>query len=443
MFADPSSQGDDVGGKRDERLDIELTGAETLLSQISETGRERHDLDRNTRRPKAVSERAWFSEDYQDVDVRRESREEPEQCDLPAGEPPNMVEEEHPESTCVHVRHVPGVDGNNSAANGHDPVRMLGRQAESSRAAALIAAGTALHADAVAVEAALALAAVDIPSILLRGAVIARHFYGRSEVRAYGDADLLVEHSHRARAEHVFRDLGFEHVAVLGQRAADRPPWSSTWSRRADNAELDLHWSLVGARRPPYQVWETLRREVEPVAVLHSDLQGLNIAAAAFVVALHAAHHGPVMRRTLDDLARALERPREPWEDACRIARELDALQAFGAGLRLLPAGADLAAELRLPATRDVEALLRSEAAPPTALGFDWLARTPGLRRKLVYLGGKLVPDAKFMRAWSPVARSGSRTGLALAYLWRPFWLALHVPSGMRAWLIARRRAGE
>jgi hypothetical protein len=75
------------------------------------------------------------------------------------------------------------------------------------------------------------------------------------------------------------------------------------------------------------------------------------------------------------------------------------------------------------------------------ALGFDWLDQTPGMTSKLRLAWGKVVPDADFMRVWSPLARGGSRTGLALAYLWRPVWLLLHAGPGYRAWRAARGEA--
>jgi hypothetical protein len=50
------------------------------------------------------------------------------------------------------------------------------------------------------------------------------------------------------------------------------------------------------------------------------------------------------------------------------------------------------------------------------------------------------VPDAEFMRSWSPLASRGT-VGLAVAYMWRPLWLARHAPRGFIAWARARSRA--
>jgi hypothetical protein len=123
------------------------------------------------------------------------------------------------------------------------------------------------------------------------------------------------------------------------------------------------------------------------------------------------------------------------------LAARIDASEAFAAGLRLLPDGEQLAEELALPAVYSVETLLRAESAPPMSLGFDWLARTPGARRKLALVLGKLVPDKEFMRAWSPLAGRRTKSGLALAYAWRPLWLIWHSVPGFRAWLAAQKRS--
>jgi hypothetical protein len=228
----------------------------------------------------------------------------------------------------------------------------------------------------------------------------------------------------------------------LGRRADDRPPWSSTWWRRRDEGNVDLHWTIPGMRALPETVWLVLQREGMPLRVAESEVTGLNAPATAVVVALHAAHHGIGAAAPLDDLQRAVHQwPDALWREALSLARELDATIAFAIGLRLDPAGAELADRLRLPAASSTELILRSGTAPPMALGFDWLDQTSGLGSKARLAWGKVVPDAAFMRVWSPLARGGSRTGLALAYAWRPVWLLLHAAPGYRSWRAARREA--
>jgi len=306
-------------------------------------------------------------------------------------------------------------------------------------AADLLAVGAALHADAVAVEAAAALTVAGIAPVLLRGRVIAHHLYDPDEIRSYADADLLIPERKREAAEATLRATGYVHLAVLGQGSEDRPRWSSTWVRTRDGGEVDLHWTLAGVRAAADRTWAVLTAEAQPLAP--GEIQGLNARATALVVALHAAHHGVAATRPLEDLRRAVARfPRDVWIGAHELATKLEALDAMSAGLRLVQRGAELAEALGLPRVGQVETILRAESAPPTALGFEWLSQTPGLRRKTILLAGKIVPGREFMRAWFPAAQR-SRLALVLAYVWRPLWLIWHSRRGIRAWLHARARA--
>jgi hypothetical protein len=229
---------------------------------------------------------------------------------------------------------------------------------------------------------------------------------------------------------------------VLGQRPDDRPPWARTWKRADDGGNVDLHMTLLGAEASPADVWSLLTAEVEPLKLAHGHLEGLNRHATAVVVTLHVAHHGREVRKPLDDLARAVERfPHPTWLAAVALAEQLAATPAFAAGLRLRPEGAKLAERLQLREDPSAEIILRADTAPPMALGFEWLSHVPGIRAKGRLIAGKVVPDAEFMRAWSPAARRYGRPGLVLAYIWRPLWLVWHAPRAFRAWSAAKKRA--
>lgn len=300
----------------------------------------------------------------------------------------------------------------------------------------------ALVADGAAVEAVAAFRQAGIRSILLRGPSVARHLYTAGESRGYVDADLLIEHAQRANAERLLAELGFEEAAVLGPHPDDRPLPSTTWMRGA--SEVDLHWTIIGARVPPDAVWQVLAKETVEFDVLRVTVEGLTAPATALVIALHAAHHGPEVPRTLSDVERGVERLKpEAWREAATLAERLDAMPAFALGLRLVPAGSELARNLGLPDQPTVEALLRATGASPTALGFEWLARVPTGRAKARLIVSKVVPERRFMRAWFPPARGGSGLALALGYVWRPLWLLLHAGPGLVAWRRARTDAGH
>jgi hypothetical protein len=305
----------------------------------------------------------------------------------------------------------------------------------------MAAAAASLRSDLVAAEVAEAFRTAGIGSILLRGPSIARHLYGATDSREYVDVDFLVAPAAMGKAEQILADRGFEHSAVLGQRPDDRPPWARTWFRTADGGYVDLHRTIVGVGSAPDEAWALLSNEGEPIEVARASLEGLNAGATAVVVALHAAHHGSGIRKPLEDLSRAIERfPHATWETASKLAERLEATPAFASGMRLLPAGAELAERLELPSDASAEVILRAGGAPPMALGFEWLTHVPGIRGKARLVVGKLVPDREFMVAWSPLASRG-RAGLLTAYAWRLLWLAGHAISGFRAWRRAHRSA--
>jgi hypothetical protein len=304
-----------------------------------------------------------------------------------------------------------------------------------------VRAARTLQLDVAAAEVTKALGDARVSCIVIRGPSLTRRLYSPGQGRDYLDVDLLVAPECFARAEERLGALGFAHVASMMQRSDDRPVHARTWEREVDSAVVDLHRTIIGARAPDAAVWDVMQTEAEAIKVGGRELNGLSAAATALVVALHAAQHGRRSPQPLDDLRRALERlPRTAWEEASRLAEQLDAIESFGVGLSLLPAGGQLIDSLGLATTLTAESVLRADTSPPTALGFEWLTHVPGIRAKARLLAGKLAPDVEFMCAWSPLARRG-KAGLVLAYLWRPVWLAWHAPRGFLAWAEARRRA--
>jgi hypothetical protein len=306
-------------------------------------------------------------------------------------------------------------------------------------ASELLAVGVSLQNDAVTAEVVSALDKARVESVLLRGPAIARWLYSDASARPYVDVDLLVAYDQLISAGSVLQGLGFENRTVEGVLSHDRPAHAQTWLRPGNGTALDLHHSLVGARLEPAQVWRVLAAETQTIAVHDTPVAILGIPGRGVVVALHAAQHGAGVGKPLADLARALElMSADHWLAASGLAARLDATEAFAAGLRLLPAGEACANRLRLPEERSAETILRASTPPATALGFDWLARTPGLRGKARLAARKIAPDAAFMRAWSPLARRG-HAGLGAAYFWRVAWLVRHAGPGFMAWKRAKR----
>lgn len=283
------------------------------------------------------------------------------------------------------------------------------------------------------------LEAAGVPSILLKGPAIAGWLYRGRGVRTYGDTDLLVPPDRWDLAMTTLGRLGFEDG--LGDMAHPRMESFTSHPLARGNESLDLHCTLWGIQVPPERAWEVLAANTEPMSIGGRTLLVLAPAARAMHVALHAAQHGYDEGKPVHDLELALELlPDDLWAEAAVVAAELDALGGFATGLRLLPAGRELAERLGVEREASVDALLRV-AHVPLSQGFEELSNARGISAKLAILLGELAPTAEFMRWWLPLARRG-RLGLAAAYLWRPLYLALRAGPGLVAWRRARRAAG-
>jgi putative nucleotidyltransferase-like protein len=288
-----------------------------------------------------------------------------------------------------------------------------------------------------------ALRGEGIPSILLRGPAIALWLYEGK--RWYSDIDLLLPPWSLDRAYEFAGRLGYTCTSFLPSSAYDRPLSNTKWLRDSDGIKLELHRTLDGVAVTDEVAWDTFAAETEELAFGVGRFQAtvLRPPARAFVIAVHAAHHGPTFSQPVEDLALALERlPRGEWTRAAALAKRLEATAAFAAGLRLHPEGEAVANSIGLPRTRSVETELSATGAPPMALMFEWLGQLEGLRPKAIFLAREIFPPPRFMRVASRLAQRG-HGGLAVAYVWRPFSLLWRVPRALAAWRRARRRTGK
>lgn len=299
-----------------------------------------------------------------------------------------------------------------------------------------------LALDAGTVEVLRAFEQAGVEALLLKGPSIARWLYAEGEPRTYIDCDLLVAPTDVLAAEEVLASLSF--TRQFDDR--EMPSWwrehASAWSRGGDGLTVDLHRTLPGVGVDAEGVWRALSAETDVVLVARHPVPTLSLPGRALHVALHAAQHGPGWARPIADLERALAAADDDlWLEAAALAAELDATDAFATGLRLAPAGAELATRLRLAPPRSVDAELRAGSPPPLALGFEQLAGADGTRAKAEIVWRKLVPPVGFIRHWDPRAAHG-RVALVRAYVRRPLWLMRRAPRGLEAWWRARRSVG-
>ena len=278
-----------------------------------------------------------------------------------------------------------------------------------------------------------ALATQDVDALLLKGPTIARLLYVDGEQRHYVDTDLLVSPSTVRAAEDVLRRLGYQRdigprsMALIGSHGY-------AWRQPGRPMAVDLHHTLPGVAGSPGQLWEALRPYVVSIELHGTAIAALDSAAVAFHVALHAAHHGVRAEKSMSDLGHALSRVgHDEWAAARALAAHVDAIDAFGAGLRMLPQGAALATQLRLPVGGSRRVTMVAMGAPSVAVAADRLRATPGVRAKAMLLLRKAFPPADFVRLGWPLARRG-RVGLVLAYPWRLAMLARQAVPAVTAW---------
>jgi len=280
---------------------------------------------------------------------------------------------------------------------------------------------------------------MGVQAVLLKGASLVGWLYPEDSAH-YSDADILVRPQDEQRAAEALGTLGFE-------RALDdssMPDWwrehGSDWRRAQDAVAVDLHRRLVGVGVDPATAWPLLTAERDTMTVGGYPAPVLAPPARLVHVTLHAAQDGPRKGgKALLHLQRSIERfDDELWRSATDLAEQLQATDAFAAGLRLAPDGVALAERLGIPEVRSVDAALRARSGHEPALSFEQLAQAPGLRSRVEIGLRKLFPPREFLIHWDPRAGENRRR-LALARVRRPFWVLGGAPKAFRAWWRARR----
>ena len=188
---------------------------------------------------------------------------------------------------------------------------------------------------------------------------------------------------------------------------------------------MDLHRSLPGVAVGEESAWRLLSADPAVVPVAGRSVPALALPGRALHVALHAAHHGVRWR---------------PPRDRIWSARSLARTTISGGGrrrsrtssTRSTHSSRDCGSKRRSRADRSawapacessVYARLRASTPPPTALGFEQLARAEGMRRRAAIVWRKLVPPAAF-------SATGIRVRPTAASAWcaptsrRPVWIA-------------------
>jgi hypothetical protein len=302
--------------------------------------------------------------------------------------------------------------------------------------------------DAAAVECLDALEVAGVEALLLKGPALDRRLYQPREHRGYSDIDLLVDPQGLDKARQTLAGLGYDSGEPPGIDDVAGVLHAEAWFRYPDlevrPLVIDIHWRLAGCDAPADVTWEELaarrgRIELDGRAVATLTDDGL-----ALHLATHAAQDGPVNVKALADLDRGVKRwPLEVWRSAARLANDLDGTQAFAAGLRLTRPGAELARELELPPSDELDwAIHNRETRPRGTFHLHALAEARGAAQRLDVIRRSLFPRREWITWEYRWAEDAGTTGLIAAY-------ALHLlraPTlAARAWRYRsrERRAGR
>jgi hypothetical protein len=295
--------------------------------------------------------------------------------------------------------------------------------------------------DAAAAEALDRFDAQGIPCVLLKGAALSRLLYTSEKQRGYNDVDLLIAPGHLEVAHRILEGLGYTNItAAQGVEDVAGAVHAETWVRRSEEIGplmLDLHFRLPGVKAAPEEAWKILSARQQLIEVGGRKAPVLDRDGLALHVAIHAGQHGPQDPKPQADLRYALEQwPRELWRDAYGLAAQLDAVAAFAHGLRLTPAGAQLAEELGLPPTDDLEWQMNNlELRPRGTFHLQALFEASGARERLRVLRRVVWPPREWFEWADPGTRKGGARLLAarLRHILRtPLW-------ALRALLYHRR----
>jgi hypothetical protein len=267
------------------------------------------------------------------------------------------------------------------------------------------------------------------PMIMLKGATIATWLYPRPDERTYSDLDILVPFSERAGVVASLRELGYRPLLDEATRRAASPVEEPL--RNDDGVSVDLHVSLKGIGVPPQRAWEVLSSATVPWDWSGTTVRALAPHARAMHLALHLAQRGLVDAKAARDLRLGLERlDEEVWREASRLARALEAQDAFTAGLHLLPEGVELADRLELDAATGLETRMRASSASASSLFLTRALEARG-RRRLALVRTQLFPSAEWMRMHFP-AETGTPLRLFRARARRFLRVLRRLPSAAR-----------
>ncbi|WP_164931320.1 nucleotidyltransferase family protein [Erythrobacter sp. HKB08] len=178
----------------------------------------------------------------------------------------------------------------------------------------------------------------EIRWVTLKGVIVAQRHYERPSLREMIDLDILIDRADFDAADLVLQDMGFERYhprfPLEGTRRAHfmRLHSACSYIRRADGAQLDLHWRTVQNPNFLPALDENWREHVDA----SSSPPILHLPEHFAYLLVHGAKHGWQRLKWLVDIDRIISGLSQDQVSACASAIERHGLDDLaGAAFRL------------------------------------------------------------------------------------------------------------
>ena len=256
-----------------------------------------------------------------------------------------------------------------------------------------------------------------IPSLVIKGPVLAMQAYGDPAMRGYGDLDLLVRQRDIRRATEVMLEAGFEAAVPLRAIDAGKIPGQYLFSKPDSKLLVELHNDLTLRYFPrPLPIEDFFSRHVRVQLDAH-EAPAPAVEDELVLICIHGAKHFWERLIWIADVAALVMRQTEmDWERAEASASAVRAGHLLDMGLRL----ATELLKARLP--ENVQSRVQEDATATQLVKrvLRWLPAAgntpPGLFERAAFrmrmCGGLLAAPAYLLRlSLSPTEEDWQRDG--------------------------------
>jgi hypothetical protein len=233
-----------------------------------------------------------------------------------------------------------------------------------------------LHLSSQLIEIVDALERAGVPSLVLKGPAAAATLYGNLFLREFGDLDILVKSADVSRATEAVETLGFapwRSTSGAQEEVLHRVEYSRTFTRPADDLDLDLHWDLARSFFRGRVEAEALWADTGVFDLHGRELRSLSPGFFLMALCVHGAKHGPFpwpRLKWICDVAEFVRGSDEfDWEAAVQRAQELGCRRTLLFGLAVSRPLLDG----RLPAPIEDELAKESQVAILARRVWEWL----------------------------------------------------------------------